>query len=206
VIVVVTGPSAAGKTTWCQRHHPRDTIPEYVPTGREPNDADPVVQANFWCEANCARWEAAVRRERVSDLAVCDDDPLKLHYGWSLARIGASDSRRWRHEVAANREAVARRRMGFADLVLVSLPSLAELTRRREADTTRRRRNFERHIRLAEPLREWYETLDRLRPGTVRWNLPTEGVAEPWHPTRKDRYDVALFDRFIEALPPVHGA
>jgi hypothetical protein len=177
-----------------------------VPTGREPDDADPIVQANFWCEVNCARWDAVVRRERESGLAVCDDDPVKLHYGWSLARIGASDSRRWRHEVTAHREAVARRRAGFADLVLVSLPSLAELTRRREADTTRRRRNFERHIRLAEPLREWYETLDRVRPGTVRWDLPAEGVAEPWPPMREDRYDLALFDRFIEALPPVHGA
>jgi GTPase SAR1 family protein len=33
VIVVVTGPSAAGKTTWCRRHFPDRTVPDrYDPT------------------------------------------------------------------------------------------------------------------------------------------------------------------------------
>jgi hypothetical protein len=105
--------------------------------------------------------------------------------------------------VTANREAFAHGEVGFADLILVSVPSAAELTRRREADRTRQRRNFERNVRLAEPLRDWYETLDRVRPGCVRWDMPTGGVPEPRPPARTDRYDLTLFDRFIEALPPV---
>lgn len=199
--MVVTGPSAAGKTTWCRRHHPDDLIPEYAPTGQEPGDVDPAAQAAFWCEVNCSRWGAAVRREQASGLAVCDDDPLKLHYVWSLVRLGVADPQRWHQEVAANREAVARRRLGFADLVLVSLPPPAELWRRREGDTSRRRRNFERHVRLAEPLRDWYAALERVCPGRVRWHLPADGIPKPRLPARTDRYDLGLFDRFIEALP-----
>jgi hypothetical protein len=184
-------------------HHRDDLIPEYAPVGHEPGDDDPVAEAAFWCEVNCARWGAALRREQTSGVAVCDDDPLKLHYVWSLVRLGLADQQRWHHEVAVNREAVGRRRLGFADLVLASLPPLAELWRRREADTIRRRRNFERHVRLAEPLRDWYEALDRVCPGRVRWHLPEGGVPTPRSPARTDRYDLGLFDRFIEALPPV---
>lgn len=113
VIVVVTGPSAAGKTTWCRRHHWDDVIPEYVPTGREPDDAGPVTRAAFWCQVKCSRWGAAVRREQVSGLAVCDDDPLKLHYVWSLVRLGLAAPQQWHQEVEANREAVAGKLLGL---------------------------------------------------------------------------------------------
>jgi hypothetical protein len=206
VIVVVTGPSAAGKTTWCQRWHPGDLIPEYAPTGHEPRDDDPVVQAAFWCEVDCARWDQAVERERVSGLAVCDDDPLKLHYPWSLARVGLADPRLWRGHLAAHRDAVANGRLGLADLALVSVPSVAELRRRQQSDTTRRRRNFERHVLLAEPLREWYSALERVSPGRVRWHLPDGGISAPEPPVRTDRHDLEVFDRLIEALPPVPDA
>jgi hypothetical protein len=203
VIVVVTGPSAAGKTTWCRQEHPEDLIPEYEPTGQEPAGDDPLAQAAFWSEVNCARWSKAVDRERASGLAVCDDDPLKLHYAWSLVRVGLADPELWRREMAADREAVERRRLGFADLVLVSVPSLAVLRRHREADTARRRRNFERHVRLAEPLREWYSALDRVSPGRVSWRLPIGGVPTSGSLPRTDRYDIGLFDRLIDALPSV---
>jgi hypothetical protein len=129
-----------------------------------------------------------------------------LHYGWSLVRLGLADVQRWHHDVAVSREAVADRRLGIADLVLVSFPPMAELWRRREADTTRRRRNFERHVQLAEPLRDWYSTLDRVCPGRVRWHLPSHGVVKHRLSARTDRYDLGLFDRFIEALPPVYGS
>jgi hypothetical protein len=203
VIVVVSGPSASGKTTWCREHHAGETIPECVLTGRVPGDDDPGAQAAFFRDVNCARWGAAFERERVSGLAVCDDDPMKLHYGWSLVRVGAADPQRWFRELALSREAVSLRRLGFADLALVSIPPTAELWRRRAADGSRRRRNFERHVRLAAPLREWYSTLDRVSPGRVWWGFPAGGVPEPPRPARTDRYDLELFDRFIEALPSV---
>ncbi|GAA0805957.1 hypothetical protein [Spirilliplanes yamanashiensis] len=198
MIVVVTGPSAAGKTTWCRRHHPAQTVPEHAPAGAEP--ADPAAQAVYWCAAGCDRWAAARDLERRGGLAVCDDDPLKLHYTWSMLRAGLGDRRLWDREVAAHRSAVAAGRLGFADLYLVSVPPEPELRRRREADRTRTRRNFERHVRLAAGLREWYATLDRLSPGRTRWHLPPDGA--PATDPRARREDPALLDALLDALPP----
>ncbi|MEV8517871.1 hypothetical protein [Dactylosporangium sp. NPDC051484] len=101
---------------------------------------------------------------------------MKLHYSWSLVRIGAASPERWTSEVAANRVAIAAGRLGFADAVLVSLPSVTELHRRRDADATRQRRNFSLHVRLTEPLREWYQALELAAPGRVRWELPPDGL------------------------------
>jgi hypothetical protein len=199
LIAVVTGPSAAGKSTWCRVHHPGDTIEEYAPTGAEPGPDDPIAGAAYWCAASSARWAAAVDREAVSGLAVCDDDPLKLHYSWSLWQIGEAGRAQWAAEVAAHRAAVAGRRLGFADLYLVSVPPLTELRQRRDADATRRRSNFALHLRLAEPLRRWYTALDELRPGRMLWELPPGGLPAVL-PEAGHRYDVALFDALIERL------
>jgi hypothetical protein len=201
VIVVVTGPSAAGKTTWCRRHYPGELIPEYAPTGMEPDDSDPAAQAGYWSDVNCRRWRQATRRERAVGLAVCDDDPMKLHYCWSLVRIGAASPRRWAHEVAANRAAVTEGRLGFADLVLVSIPPVEELRRRRDADPTRRRRNFDLHAQLVEPLRQWYQALELVQPGRVRWELPSDGLPQTLPPPRTNRCDPAVFDALMQALP-----
>ncbi|GAB3840184.1 hypothetical protein ACFPIJ_34020 [Dactylosporangium cerinum] len=203
MIVAVTGPSAAGKTTWCRRHHPENLVAEYAPTGAEPDDGDLSAQAAFWSAVNCRRWQAAVARERASGLAVCDDDPLKLHYSWSLVRIGAASPELWTFEVAANRAAIAAGRLGFADVVLVSLPSVEELRRRRDGDPTRQRRNFALHVRLAEPLREWYQALELAAPGRVRWELPSDGLPAVLPAARADRYDPAVFDALIAALPHI---
>jgi hypothetical protein len=198
---VVTGPSSAGKTTWCRQHYPDELVPEYAPTGREPDDSDPAAQADYWAEVNCQRWSQATDVERELGLAVCDEDPMKLHYCWSLLRVGAASPQRWAHEVAANRAAVKAGRLGFADLVLVAVPPVAELRRRRDEDPTRRRRNFELHVRLAEPLRQWYQALEVVAPGRVLWDLPSDGLPTTAPPPRTNRCDPALFEALMDALP-----
>jgi hypothetical protein len=192
VIVVVSGPSAAGKTTWCREHFTEHVVQEYAPTGAEPADAAP----EFWCEVNCGRWREALLREAGTGLAVCDDDPVKLHYTWSLARLGLVEPAVWQREVEVNREAVAAGRLGFADLMLVSIPATEELWRRRAGDPARRRRNFELHVRMAEPLREWYQAVERADPGRVRWELRADDPPAE----RADRYDTTLFDAVVAGL------
>jgi len=39
--------------------------------------------------------------------------------------------------------------------------------------------------------------------GRVRWHLPTDAISVVVPDARADRFDLTLFDRFIEALPPV---
>lgn len=89
VLVAVEGPSAAGKTTWCRAHAGR-FVAEYSPAGREPDGVDLALQAGYWVETNSARLAAAAELERTEGVAVCDGDPLKLHYSWCLAAVGAA--------------------------------------------------------------------------------------------------------------------
>lgn len=201
MIVVVEGPSAAGKTTWCRRHA-RHLVDEYSPAGDEPDPRDAVAQVMFWADVNSQRWQEAIRSERLHGTVVCDTDPVKLHYSWTLARIGRRAPARFAAEVEATRAAVARGLLGLADVHLVSIPSPAALQAQKQADQTRRRHSFAVHRLLAEPLREWYEALARLDPQRVVWQFPETGLAGiPDVPPRRDRSDPALLDAVLDALP-----
>ncbi|MFE3542779.1 hypothetical protein ACFXK0_07395 [Nocardia sp. NPDC059177] len=200
MIVAVEGPSAAGKTTWCKRAGLR-FVAEYLPTRVEPDGSDPEEQARYWTEVNARRWMRARELEEQIGVAVCDSDPLKLHYSWCLAAVGAGPVVRFERELAAVRQAFTQRRLGFADVVLLSIPEPQQLAAQRAGDPTRRRRHFELHAQLAEPLRQWYSALGRLDPGRVVDGFPTElGDAIPEAP-RTDRCDRDLLDSLVDELP-----
>ena len=80
MIVAVEGPSAAGKTSWCRANAP-DFVAEYTPVGNRPDAEQP---ARFWTGVNSQRWSNAIELETATGTAICDSDPLKLHY--SLAQ------------------------------------------------------------------------------------------------------------------------
>ena len=132
-----------------------------------------------------------------------DSDPLKLHYSWCLAAVGAAPLVRFERELTAVREMFAQRRLGFADVVLLSIPDPKRLARQREGDRTRRRGHFELHARLAEPLTQWYAALERLDPGRVLDDFPSElDIAALPHP-RGNRHDIDVLDSLIDELPTV---
>ena len=66
-----------------------------------------------------------------------------------------------------------------------------ELRRRRAGDTSRSRRNFEKHLRLAGPLRRYFGELSEAAPGRV---LITEA-------NRQDEL-VGRVSEAIRSLPP----
>lgn len=144
MILVVEGISASGKTTWCAKHGGQHVIPEHGRIESEPNRVnDPVGAATFWAERNVDRWQKALTMEDKSSWALCDSDPLKLHYIWTLWQIGEASEHDWRMELDATRETIAQERIGFADCYIVGRvdPQLAR--ERAKADITRRRSGFE---------------------------------------------------------------
>ena len=202
MIVVVEGPSASGKTTWVNVHgHVAALIGEARPapslSGR-----DPAAVAAHWAEVSAARWAAACEGEERAGIALCDTDPFKLHYAWCLWQTGHATAGQWHAEMNASRELFGGQRLGIADLILVSIPEAATLAARRRADTTRRRRNFDLHVQLGAPLRDWYGAVSALDPSRVRWELPADGIPclgslEPRNP----RTGTAIFDAMLEQLP-----
>lgn len=203
MIVAVEGPSAAGKTTWC-KSAASEFVAEYAPTGTEPDGSDAARQARYWTKVNTARWSQALGLENRAGTAICDSDPMKLHYSWCLARVGAAPISRFAYELACVREAMSHQKLGFADVVLVTVPDEKTLRLQKVGDSTRSRRSFELHAKLREPLTEWYQCLNRLRPNQVVWQLPQNGVASiPEIAPFARRYDLRLLDALVADLPRI---
>jgi hypothetical protein len=203
MIVVVEGPSAAGKTTWITAHRHGSALIGEARAGPAPSrGSDPAAAAAHWAQVNAARWGAACQAEQQAGIAVCDTDPFKLHYVWCLWQTGNATAGQWRAEMNANRQLFASQRLGIADLILVCIPEPAVLAARQHADSTRRRRNFDLHAQLAAPLRDWYRAISTLDPDRVRWELPATGIPDlsTLRP-RNPRTGTVIFDALLEQLP-----
>ena len=203
MIVVVEGPSAAGKTTWITA--PRQgaaLIGETRPGPAPSRGSDPDAAAAYWATVNAARWSAACRAEQQAKIVLYGTDPFKLHYVWCLWQTCNATAGQWRAEMNVSRQLFAALRLGIADLILVSIPSPAVLAARRAADATRRRRNFGLHAQLAGPLRDWYRAVGALDPDRVRWELPAAGIPSlATLQPRDPRTGTAIFDALMDQLP-----
>ena len=204
MIVVVEGPSGAGKTTWCRTHGGANALIEALPD-HATVPTEPEAAARFWVERNVARWQEVLAREARDGLVVVDTDPFKLHFVWTLFRTGQVSEVEWTSQRDAARDAFASGRYALADVFLVSDVDDATLRARRDADPSRTRRNFERHVLLRDSLLRWYSAIDRLEPGRVVFGLPAGGItpeliAKGKRTTRSGR---ALFDRLMKELVAV---
>lgn len=199
MILVVEGISASGKTTWCTKHGGKHVIPEHGRFTNEPDRVkDPVGTAAFWAERNVDRWQAAKAMEGASKWALCDSDPLKLHYIWSLWQIGEASEHDWRVELEATRDTIAQGKIGFADGYIIGRIDPQIARERAKADTTRRRSKFELHVRLQDSLMTWYSAMNEVLPSRVQFGFPSE---VPALKSIGGRYGVAAFDQMIASLP-----
>ena len=200
MIIVIEGVSACGKSRWCLSHANGHVVAENARNDAPDRARAPAEAAAFWVRRNLDRWQAAIEMDRSTGLAICDTDPLKLHYTWSLWKIGEAKEADWRLELAATREAFASRRIGFADLYYVGVIEPAVARQRKQADPTRSRRNFELHARLQPGLIVWYEALSAELPGQVFFRFPDARPATVPIAAESRRYDLAAFDNFIARL------
>lgn len=209
MIIVVEGASAAGKTTWCRRL-PRDQVllegeptPSPPPAGSgDPSPSDPRSVAEYWANENSRRWRAACAVSDRYGWAVCDTDPFKLHWTWTLWMSGLSSDEYWEQSKKSMREAFANGKLGFPDLVLFADPDIETLRRQKANDLTRTRNRHEMHIRIAPALKRWYLAMATLDPDRINFGLPVNGL-DTRHTRlgqRAVRTGAELFDRFITEL------
>ncbi|MDQ2914569.1 MAG: hypothetical protein M3T56_15130 [Chloroflexota bacterium] len=198
---MVEGPSGAGKTTWCRMHAGANALLEALPD-HAIVPTEPHAAARFWVDRNVARWREVLEREARDGLVVVDTDPFKLHFVWRLFRTGQTSEEEWTMQRQVARDAFAAGRYALADMFLVSDVDSASLRVRREADPTRTRSNFERHVTLRDALMRWYSAIDRLEPGRVVFGLPTDGIAADSlaKGKRKRRSGLELFDALMSEL------
>ncbi|MEP1422891.1 MAG: hypothetical protein ABJK59_14075 [Erythrobacter sp.] len=148
----------------------------------------------------------ALEIEREHGVAVCDTDPMKIHFSWCMERAGFHWPDKFAHAQGFVRDAIAKGRLGFADLYLVKRiePSVARA--QKEGDATRRRGNFEQHLALQPHLIAWFTVMSDVLPGKVRWEFPEREalLAELKSKTPEEaprRFDVSIFDALLKGLP-----
>ena len=204
MIIVVEGPSGAGKTTWCRTHGGANALLEALPD-HAAVPTEPRAAARFWVERNVGRWRDVLDREARDGLVVVDTDPFKLHYVWTLFQSGQASKMDWDIQRDVARDAFATGSYALADLFLVSDVDDATLRARRDADPTRTRRNFERHVRLRDSLLRWYRAIDRLEPGRVVFGLPDSGITPELlaKGRRTRRSGSELFDKLLDELAAI---
>lgn len=138
--------------------------------------------------------------EQAHGVAVCDTDPLKLHFIWAMWQIGEVAEAHWIAQLKFTRQALSDRRLGLANRYLFKKISPDVAQAQRDHDASRSRPNFDLHLRLSSSLLVWYETLATVMPNCVYWKLPDD-LPNADNATNPFRYDVAMFDRFVQMLP-----
>ncbi|WP_298464315.1 hypothetical protein [uncultured Erythrobacter sp.] len=207
MIIVAEGISAAGKTTFARQFGDGRWVPEIPVKGDRPGaDASLDAHAHFWAEHNVRKFQMALAIEREHGFAICDTDPMKIHYSWCMERAGFAWLDKFAHARLFVRKAIEERRLGFADLYLVKRidPILARA--QKEGDATRRRGNFEQHLALQPHLIEWFSAVSDVLSDCVRWEFPDRDnlLAEIKSKAPEEnprRFDVSVFDALIERLP-----
>jgi hypothetical protein len=203
VIIVVEGPSAVGKTTWCRTHFSRVLVEAPTEKIRAPDlYEDPAEVARFWVEFNAGLWQKALQVEKREGLAVCDTDPLHLYFSWSLWKAGALKKELFDAEVPLYRCAVEQSRIGLADIVLWREVPVEELRMRAKLDRTRRRRRHRLYLSLIPWMRAWFAARTRVLLGTVcPWPEPLNPKHFSLVPAAVSRrYDADGFDAMLSAL------
>lgn len=213
MIIVVEGLSAVGKTTLLRSMPPAQVVVEAgVEIHQEDGQLLPPAPGQetpqFWVNRQMQRWRRLLDIERQYGRAYADTDPIKLHYAFGLALIGARARDAFDAECEVIREAMTAGQLGFADhIVLLSAPPEV-LAARKAADATKPRHNFALHARLGPSLAAYYASLERLRPNTVHHievdeYTQTEDASaaiQRLDATRPGRYDVEVLRQFKHAL------
>ncbi len=165
MIICLEGPSAVGKTTTCSALAKQSNIyvvPEVNALFVRPAEASP----DWYLERQAERWEMAQKQSAAHRLAVLDGDVFQpLWYNWAYDFVGWQDlealSEFFRPLIEAGTS-------GFPDYYFRLSVNEGELRRRKEADQTRTRRNFDVHLKLIQAQARYFDVLSRLAPGMVR--------------------------------------
>lgn len=154
LIICFEGPSGIGKTTMCNLlSNYFNIVPEvnllFQRTGKE---------SKYWYhERQIERYELCKQLKRNS---ILDGDIFQpIWYNWVCNYPSEFLSKEETHDFFKSK--IIEGKITFPDLYIIFDIEEKELWERKENDKTRQRRNFEKHLKIIEPLKEYYRFLDK---------------------------------------------
>jgi thymidylate kinase len=201
-IICLEGPSAVGKTTTAGLLASREgtrVVPEVNVLYRSPRGAP----ADWYLERQVDRWRMA-RDRTEAGLSVLDGDPFQpLWYNWAY---DFRDGQSLDALEAYYRPLLVHGTLNFPDRYIILGASVEVLRGRRNADGTRQRRGFERHLRFIEPQIRYFEAVQSFSPEQVRFveasttEATVAAVSRVIPRGSTHQQSVALFEFLIEWL------
>ena len=165
-IICFEGASAVGKTTTAAKFES-----EYgavvVPEVNQLYDRPENEPAEWYFERQVERWSIAREQSKLHSLVILDGDPFQpLWYCWAYDFVG------WQSLNFMERfykPKVLNQTIKFPDLYFIFSIDEDELRRRKQNDATRQRHGFEPHLKMIEPQRRYFETMQKFAPNRVRF-------------------------------------
>lgn len=153
-IICFEGPSGIGKTTMCNLlKNDYNIVPE-VNLLFEKTEHDSKL---LYYERQIERYRYCKKSNKNS---ILDGDIFQpIWYNWVCNYPSNFASKKETHEFY--RTKLSEGEISFPDLYIIFYCDENELRNRKERDKTRKRRNFEKHLKIIDPLKEYYRFLDK---------------------------------------------
>jgi thymidylate kinase len=163
-IICLEGASAAGKTTLSRAIADRTgaaVIAEVWALFERPSPEPPL----WYLERQVERWRRAVERAGNHSLSILDGDPFQpLWYGWAygfIEPLTLSTVTSFYHQ------AIAASALAFPDCYILLAVAEPELRARKQADASRSRRNFAKHLSLLRHQPRYFSAMNIISPALV---------------------------------------
>ncbi len=202
MILVIEGPSAVGKTTWCRAHSADGFVEEAGEISKRPI----FTPIPLKLRTSGAILISAIGRE----LYAWNSNPalpsaMGIHFtSISPGHFGKPDyfpARLFEMEASLYRRAFHERRLGFADRVCWQEAPVEELRRRAKSDRHRKRRRHEMYLKLVPWMRAWCKVREQVLPGAFGdWPEHAEDEFSRSSSEPAFRYDIKIFDQMIDRL------
>ncbi|MBO1626226.1 AAA family ATPase [Bacillus arachidis] len=165
-LICLEGASGIGKTTTCKRIaelYNAYVIPEVNFLFQRPNPEP----ENWYLERQVERWQLAQEKLKSYDVVLFDGDIFQpIWYNW-IYEGEFPQTLPFLKEFYVNQ--MKRKQIGFPGVYIHLSTSETELRKRKENDTTQRRSNFEKHLRLIEPQKQYFQYMNTVSPNVVHF-------------------------------------
>ncbi|MFE8701511.1 chloramphenicol acetyltransferase [Cytobacillus sp. FJAT-54145] len=165
-IICLEGASAVGKTTTAIEIA-RKTNTYIIPEVNLLYERPKKETKTWYLERQVERWQIAQEKSKEYDTVILDGDLFQpLSYNWCFDFNLFNQSLDFLYEFYLRE--IGAGRIGFPDKYFYLHTNQENLRDRKENDRTRKRGNFEKHLKIIEPHQRYYMALNLFSPGYVK--------------------------------------